>query len=239
MKKFLNIIIISLLSMNIYAFDGKDKIITKLTTVLPAGAKIIDLTMTPVAGIYKLDLEEMQSVYVSSNGEFLIIGEIFQITNQGLLNVTELERDEERKNIISSLDNSELISFPAENELFSVVVFTDIDCGYCRKLHSEISEYNNLGISVNYAAFPRSGLQSESYSKIVGAWCSEEPAQTLTGLKQGRDMNLSYCENNPVEKHYGIGRKIGVTGTPAIISNSGQLIPGYVPAKDLLSRLQG
>ena len=239
MNKFLNIIIISLLSMNIYAFDGKDEIITKLTTVLPAGAKIIDLTMTPVAGIYKLDLEEMQSVYVSSDGEFLIIGEIFQITNQGLLNVTELERNEERKNIISSLDNSELISFPAENELFSVVVFTDIDCGYCRKLHSEISEYNNLGISVNYAAFPRSGLQSESYSKIVGAWCSEEPAQTLTGLKQGRDMNLSYCENNPVEKHYGNGRKIGVTGTPAIISSSGQLIPGYVPAKDLLSRLQG
>ena len=239
MNKFLNIIIISLLSMNIYAFDGKDEIITKLTTVLPAGAKIIDLTMTPVAGIYKLDLEEMQSVYVSSDGEFLIIGEIFQITNQGLLNVTELERNEERKNIISSLDNSELISFPAENELFSVVVFTDIDCGYCRKLHSEISEYNNLGISVNYAAFPRSGLQSESYSKIVGAWCSEEPAQTLTGLKQGRDMNLSYCENNPVEKHYTIGRKIGVTGTPAIISSSGQLIPGYVPAKDLLSRLQG
>lgn len=239
MNKFLNIIIISLLSMNIYAFDGKDEIITKLTTVLPAGAKIIDLTKTPVAGIYKLDLEEMQSVYVSSNGEFIIIGEIFQITNQGLLNVTELERDEERKNIISALDNSELISFPAENELFSVVVFTDIDCGYCRKLHSEITEYNNLGISVNYAAFPRSGLQSESYSKIVGAWCSEKPAQALTGLKQGRDMNLSYCENNPVEKHYRLGRKIGVTGTPAIISNSGQLIPGYVPAKDLLSRLQG
>ena len=154
MNKFLNIIIISLLSMNIYAFDGKDELITKFTTVLPAGAKIIDLTKTPVAGIYKLDLEEMQSVYVSSDGEFLIIGEIFQITNQGLLNVTELERDEERKNIISALDNSELISFPAENELFSVVVFTDIDCGYCRKLHSEISEYNNLGNLCKLCSIP-------------------------------------------------------------------------------------
>ena len=239
MNKFLSIVIIFLLSMNIYAFNGKEELITKLTAVLPAETKIVDLTKTPVANIYKLDLEDMQSVYVSSDGDFLIIGEIFKITDQGFLNVTELERDAERKSIILALDNSELISFPAENELFSVVIFTDIDCGYCRKLHGEISEYNNLGISVNYAAFPRSGLQSESYSKIVGAWCSEEPAQTLTGLKQGRDMNLSYCENNPVEKHYRLGRKIGVTGTPAIISNSGQLIPGYVPAKDLLSRLQG
>ena len=92
---------------------------------------------------------------------------------------------------------------------------------------------------MNYAAFPRSGLQSESYSKIVGAWCSEKPAQTLTGLKQGRDMNLSYCENNPVEKHYRLGRKIGVTGTPAIISEDGQLFPGYYSPDDLLAKLKG
>jgi len=239
MKNFTKLLIIALLSINIFAFESKDKIISKLTTVLPEGAKITDLTETPVDGIYKLDLEEMQSVYVSSDGDFLIIGEIFQITNQGLLNVTELERDLERKNLISELDKSELISFPAENEKFSVVVFTDIDCGYCRKLHSEINEYNELGISIHYAAFPRSGLQSESYSKIVGAWCSKKPSQTLTTLKQGKNTNLFYCEDSPVEKHYRLGRKIGVTGTPAIISSSGQLIPGYVPADDLLKRLQG
>ena len=103
----------------------------------------------------------------------------------------------------------------------------------------EINEYNKLGISIHYAAFPRSGLQSESYSKIVGAWCSKKPSQTLTTLKQGKNTNLSYCEDSPVEKHYRLGRKIGVTGTPAIISSSGQLIPGYVPADDLLKRLQG
>ena len=178
MKNFTKLLIIALLSINIFAFESRDKIISKLSTVLPEGAKITDLTETPVDGIYKLDLEEMQSVYVSSDGDFLIIGEIFQITNQGLLNVTELERDLERKNIISELDKSELISFPAENEKFSVVVFTDIDCGYCRKLHSEINEYNELGISIHYAAFPRSGLQSESYSKIVGAWCSKTVSYT-------------------------------------------------------------
>ena len=144
MNKFLSIVIIFLLSMNIYAFNGKEELITKLTAVLPAETKIVDLTKTPVANIYKLDLEDMQSVYVSSGGDFLIIGEIFKITDQGFLNVTELERDAERKSIILALDNSELISFPAENELFSVVIFTDIDCGYCRKLHGEISEYLSL-----------------------------------------------------------------------------------------------
>ena len=239
MKRLIKILCITFLSINIHAFDGKDEFISKLSTLIPEGATIVDVTKTPVEGIFKLDLLDMQSVYVSEDGNFLIIGEIFQITTNSLINLTEFERDIERKNLIADIDKSELISFTAENEIFSVTIFTDIDCGYCRKLHTEISEYNKLGISINYAAFPRSGLQSESYSKIVGAWCSNDPKKTLTALKQGKNINISDCDDHPVEKHYRLGRKIGVTGTPAIISDRGQLIPGYVPAEELLKRLQG
>jgi thiol:disulfide interchange protein DsbC len=239
MKRFIKILCITFLSINIHAFDGKDEFISKLSTLIPEGATIVDVTKTPVEGVFKLDLLDMQSVYVSADGNFLIIGEIFQITNNKLINLTEFDRDIERKDLIADIDKSELISFTAANEIFSVTIFTDIDCGYCRKLHSEISEYNKLGISINYAAFPRSGLQSESYSKIVGAWCSNDPKKTLTALKQGKNIYISDCDDHPVEKHYRLGRKIGVTGTPAIISDRGQLIPGYVPAEELLKRLQG
>ena len=239
MNKYKYLLIAILLSSSIQAFEGKNILIEKLSNVLPEGAQIIDITETPIKGIYKLDLKEMQSVYISADGDFLIVGDIFQITTNGLMNVTEFERSKERIKLISEISKSELISFPAKNELYSVTIFTDIDCGYCRKLHNEIHEYNNLGISINYAAFPRSGLQSQSYSKIVGAWCSDNPNKTLTELKQGKDIKFQYCDNHPVEKHYRLGREIGVTGTPAIISNNGQLIPGYVPALDLLERLQG
>ena len=239
MKISYKVLFIFLFSINAYADIEKNEMITKLTNVLPEGVNIVDINATPVEGVFKLDIEDMQSVYVSKDTNFIIVGEIFQITSNGLVNLTEREKDIERKEIISMMDKNEFISFPAKNELFSVIIFTDIDCGYCRKLHGEIGEYNDVGISINYAAFPRSGLQSESYSKIVGAWCSNERNKTLTGLKQGKDINISYCENHPVEKHYNIGRQIGVTGTPAIISTNGQLIPGYISPKELLKILQG
>jgi thiol:disulfide interchange protein DsbC len=118
-----------------------------------------------------------------------------------------------------------------------ITVFTDVDCGYCRKFHSEIEDYNAQGITVNYVAFPRSGLESESYNKIVSAWCSSDPKGTLTALKEGRDPALKLCQDHPVEDHYLLGQRIGITGTPAIISSSGDLLPGYLPPMELLKKL--
>ena len=138
MNKYKYLLITIIISSSIQAFDGKDILIEKLSNVLPEGAQIVDIMETPIEGIYKLDLKEMQSVYVSADGDFLIVGDIFQITANGLINVTEFERSKERIKLISKISKSELISFPAKNELFSVTIFTDIDCGYCRKLHSEI-----------------------------------------------------------------------------------------------------
>ena len=118
-----------------------------------------------------------------------------------------------------------------------MIIFTDVDCGYCRKFHNEINDFNDLGITVNYVAFPRSGLASDSYNKIVTAWCSTAPKDTLTKMKEGLDVQLSMCQNHPVEKHFLLGQKIGITGTPAIIKSNGELLPGYLPPEELLTRL--
>jgi thiol:disulfide interchange protein DsbC len=132
----------------------------------------------------------------------------------------------------------EFISFKANNELHVVTIFTDVDCGYCRKLHNQISEYNDLGISVRYAAFPRSGIGTEAFSKMVGAWCSNNPKKSLTSLKNNKKIDLSICDNQPVSKHYVIGQRIGVTGTPAIFTASGEIIPGYLSPDDLIQKLK-
>ena len=99
--------------------------------------------------------------------------------------------------------------------------------------------YNEAGITVNYAAFPRSGIGTETFSKMVGAWCSNNPKESITKLKNGKKLKLSFCDSQPVAKHYAIGNKIGVTGTPAIVSSKGELLPGYHSAEDLLSKLKG
>ena len=139
---------------------------------------------------------------------------------------------------MSEINNNELISFPSKNELYSVTVFTDVDCGYCRKLHKEIMGYNKLGITINYAAFPRSGIGTEAFTKMVGAWCSNNPKESLTNLKNGKNPKLNFCDSQPIAKHYAIGKKLGITGTPAIVSEDGQLFPGYYSPEDLLEKLK-
>jgi thiol:disulfide interchange protein DsbC len=119
-----------------------------------------------------------------------------------------------------------------------VTIFTDVDCGYCRKLHNQIEEYNNLGITINYAAFPRSGLGTDSFTKMVNAWCSDNTKLSLTRLKNNKEVDVNFCDNQPVSKHYAIGKKLGVTGTPAIFSTEGILIPGYLSPEDLLTKLK-
>jgi thiol:disulfide interchange protein DsbC len=119
-----------------------------------------------------------------------------------------------------------------------VTVFTDVDCGYCRKLHNQIEEYNKLGITINYAAFPRSGLGTDSFTKMVNAWCSDNTKLSLTRLKNNKEVAANFCDNQPVSKHYAIGKKLGVTGTPAIFSTDGILIPGYLSPDGFINKIK-
>jgi thiol:disulfide interchange protein DsbC len=185
-----------------------------------------------------VDIGDLQPIYASKDGNFFLYGEMYAIKNGELLNTTKQEISLNRKAILDSeLSEKDFITFAAADEKHVITVFTDVDCGYCRKFHGEIEDYNAQGITVNYVAFPRSGLESESYNKIVSAWCSSDPKGTLTALKEGRDPELKLCQDHPVEDHYLLGQRIGITGTPAIISSSGDLLPGYLPPMELLKKL--
>ena len=144
-----------------------------------------------------------------------------------------------KKNLYESINNKsskkELISLRQINH--NIFVFTDVDCGYCRQFHNQIDEYLELGIRVNYLAYPRAGIGSDSFNKISSAWCNEDPNFSLTLLKQGKDIETKLCEDNPVEKHFNLGNTIGVQGTPSIITDEGKMIPGYLPPQDLLNIL--
>ena len=131
-----------------------------------------------------------------------------------------------------------MIIFPSKtsNTLATITVFTDIDCGYCRKLHREIGMLNELGVTVRYLGFPRAGVGSDSYKKIVAAWCSKDPMDALTRAKLGQDIEDLYCDN-PIEKQLMLGEKLGVSGTPAIFFEDGTLQPGYIEARKMATLL--
>ena len=231
--------IVTVLLFSIFIVSDETLINEKITTILPPGTNIESIEVSEFPGIYKVYFGDIQPLYVSENGNFFIYGDMFNVNANEIINLTEKDILEKRKVLMQDINNDELIKFEAKNELFAVTVFTDVDCGYCRKLHDEIATYNEAGITINYAAFPRSGIGTETFSKMVGAWCSNNPKDSITKLKNGKKLKLSFCDSQPVAKHYAIGNKIGVTGTPAIVSSKGELLPGYHSAEDLLSKLKG
>jgi thiol:disulfide interchange protein DsbC len=233
-----NSLISFILIFSVSVSASQENIRESLKNILPDGTVIELIEPSPIPGIYAVYYGDLQPIYVTLDGSFFIYGDIYKININSISNITEKSVAERRKLILQNIPSEELISFKSSNEQFSVIVFTDVDCGYCRKLHNQIDEYNSLGISINYAAFPRSGLGTSAFTKMVGAWCSDNPKDSMTKLKNNSTLDISFCENQPVSKQYIIGKKLGVDGTPAIFSMDGEMFPGYIEPEELLLRLK-
>lgn len=200
---------------------------------LAPGADSIAVSETPVDGILQVQIGG-DIVYTSANGRYLFQGRIIDLDTRA--DLTEQAKSTQRLELMHEIDATTQISFEPENPEYELIVFTDIDCGYCRKLHQQIDEYNEQGIGIRYMAFPRAGIGSDSYTKFVSAWCAEDKKGALTMAKMGNDPEPLQCEN-PIAEQYQLGVQMGVTGTPALLMADGQLIPGYVPPEKLKERL--
>lgn len=200
---------------------------------LAPGADSIAVSETPVDGILQVQIGG-DIVYTSSDGRYLLQGRIIDLDTRA--DLTEQAKSTQRLELMGGIDESKQIAFAPENPEYELVVFTDIDCGYCRKLHMQMAEYNEQGIGIRYMAFPRAGIGSDSYSKFVSAWCAEDQQGALTLAKMGNEPEPMQCEN-PIAEQYQLGVALGVTGTPALLMSDGQLIPGYVPPEKLKERL--
>ncbi|MEG3192516.1 DsbC family protein [Lysobacter sp. D1-1-M9] len=179
-----------------------------------------------------------QVVYVSDDGRYLFVpgsgGALFDATARK--NLSEAALSSARKELLATIPDSERIVFAPANPVHTVTVFTDVECGYCRKLHEEIEDYNAQGIAVEYLAFPRMGLGSEDYDKMVAVWCAADRRQALTDAKAERAVPSRECTNT-VNMQYDIGRRVGLTGTPMILAEDGTQLGGYVPPAALRAAL--
>jgi thiol:disulfide interchange protein DsbC len=192
---------------------------------------------SPMAGLYEVQVKGGPLLYIDADGRHFIAGDLFAVQKSGFVNLAEQGRQKERAELIAAVKPEDMIIFAPENPKATIAVFTDVDCGYCRKLHSEVAELNELGIAVHYLAFPRAGLGSPSFRKIASAWCAKDPGAALTSLKNGEEIPENVCADNPVAAQILLGEKVGVNGTPALVLEDGTLVPGYRPAKELAKLL--
>ncbi|MDN3639776.1 DsbC family protein [Simiduia curdlanivorans] len=213
------------------------RLTAKISAAVPHMA-VEGVTLGPFPGIYAVKLANGPVVYTDVAGDLFIAGDLYRIQGGRLIDVGELEMQKDRKPKLAALDNKDMIVYPAKGKTRGAIyVFTDVDCGFCRKLHQEVPALNAAGVEVRYLAYPRAGLRSESYNKLARAWCSDDQQGTLTRLKSGLDIQSAVCPQNPIAKQYEFGSSIGVRGTPAIFLESGELISGYRTSDVLLEAL--
>lgn len=237
MKANIILILASLLGSTIsQAGSVEDSIAEKLKSISPQ-LQARSVKPAPIDGFYVVVLREGQMIYTDKEASFFFTGELYQTGPTGITNLTENSKQSLRLSLLSDISPSETINFTPTGEVkASIVVFTDITCGYCRKLHSEMDDINARGIEVRYLAFPRAGTNSQAYRDMVSVWCADNPQQAMTDAKLGHPVVSKACDN-PVARQYQLGQQFDVAGTPTLIFADGSVAPGYLPAERLAAKL--
>lgn len=212
-------------------------VLENLKKILPQGLNINFYEESEIENFYVVNVANNQILYVSNDFKYVFAGDVISLDNGAPSSLNELYQAKLVKQVMSLLEDTRTINFTAENEKHLIKVFTDISCGYCRLLHSQIDDYLALGISIEYYGFPRDGLQTQVFEDMQSAWCSDDPKLSITKLKAGDDVERKTCQN-PIQMHYEYGQLLGITGTPSIFLSNGQKLSGYIPASELIKIIE-
>ncbi|MGX9459983.1 bifunctional protein-disulfide isomerase/oxidoreductase DsbC [Shewanella sp. A14] len=204
----------------------------KLTSTL--GISVMSIEQSPIDGLYQA-LTDKGVLYVTKDGSKLMHGSLYDIDN-GMKNLTEAALAGPRIKSLKPFE-SEMLVYKAKNEKHVVTVFTDVDCGYCRKLHNQMAGYNDLGITIRYLAYPRAGIPSANADEMQAVWCAKDPLKAMTDAKNGLNVKAASC-NIDISAQYKLGTSFGINGTPALILENGVMVPGYQAPADLLRTIE-
>ena len=207
----------------------------ELAKKLPDNVKPEELAATPIPGIYELT-RGSEVGYVSSDGRYFFSGELHDLHTRA--NITESRKSETRRKKLAGVSEKDMIIYGPASAAHTITVFTDIDCSYCRRLHNDVAQLNQLGIRVRYLFYPRSGPGTDSWSKAESVWCASDRKEALDRAMRGQPVPAGKCDASAVRRHFELGDAIGVDGTPGIFTKAGAYQPGYLPPQQMLARLQ-
>jgi len=199
------------------------------------GAEASDVAVSPIPGLYEVTMGGLIA-YVSADGKYLLSGNVYDLDTQ--VNLTASRRNSARAKALAAASESNMIVFGPANAKMTVTVFTDIDCGFCRKFHSQIADVNKAGVRVRYMFFPRTGPATESWTKAEQVWCAADRRDALTRAKKGDTFKGKSCGDAAVKSQYELGSDLGVEGTPAIFTQNGDYVGGYLSPAELVQAIQ-
>ena len=209
--------------------EERERLAGLFESIEPANVK-----SSPIDGWYMIQKGSLVA-YISEDGRYLLQGDLIDLDTKA--NLSEESRTDARRELMSKVPNSDVILFSPDEPKYSVSVFTDVDCTYCRRLHNQIEQYMDNGIEVRYLLYPRGGPASAAWNTSEAVWCAKDRGEALTLAKQDREFESSECDASVVQDHYVLGQEVGLSGTPAIVLDDGELIAGYLPPDALKLRL--
>jgi thiol:disulfide interchange protein DsbC len=210
--------------------DVRARVVAKLP-----GAEPADVAASPIPGLYEVTMGGLIA-YVSADGKYLLSGNVYDLDSQ--VNLTASRRNAARSKALAAVSESNMIVFGPSNAKMTVTVFTDIDCGFCRKFHSQIADINKAGVRVRYLFFPRTGPDTESWIKAEQVWCATDRRDALSRAKKGEAVKARSCGDAAIKTQYDLGSDLGVEGTPAIFTQNGDYIGGYLTPAELVQAIQ-
>ena len=217
----------------------RDTINTSLGAASQGQLRVESLRETPMANVVEVILSSGEILFSDKSGRFMIAGEMYMTRPDGLVNLTAETRKDQVRELLAGVPEEQMVIFEPEGDVKATIsVFTDVDCTYCRRLHHDVEAINASGIRVRYLAYPRGGLESTAYPKMISVWCSDDRQRAITQAKNGQNLPARDCQN-PVLNHHSLGNRIGITGTPAIVLPDGTLIPGYMDVDRLTATVLG
>jgi len=233
MNKLIKIAACTLFGLTLSVAQADENAIRQELAKAMPSVKVGSVKPSEINGLYEVTVGG-NIVYVSDDAKYLIQGHLIDVAAR--TDLTEAKLGSTRKQALEKLGVDKMIVFKPKTSKYTVSIFTDIDCGYCRKLHSEIDQYMAEGITIQYLFFPRAGKGSDSYHKAISVWCADDRKAALTAAKKGDTPPAKTCDN-PVDEHMQLAEEFEVKGTPMIVTEKGNIFPGYLPAKQLAEAL--
>lgn len=232
MKRML-LVVLTLTSFAACAQPDTEKLRAELGKSMP-NVTVGEIKPTPVPGIYEVNVNN-QLVYVTEDGKYLLTGDLIDLAAR--VNLTEQQREKGMLSAINAMSEDKMIVIGPRNPKHVITVFTDVDCPYCAKLHKEVPELVKNDVKVRYVFFPRAGEGSGSFKRSVAVWCAKDRVAAIGAAKAGQSLEMKTCPN-PVSEHLQLAQALQLQGTPTIVSSTGKVIPGFVPAARLLAILE-
>ncbi|PID33586.1 MAG: hypothetical protein CR955_01810 [Thiotrichales bacterium] len=232
MKKILFTALLALSSFTAFADNGVD--LTLLKERVGDAAEIKGVKPSVIDGLFEVEVGG-QIIYLTADGEKVISGDIYDLKNKK--SVTEEASNKLRKAILATVADADKIIYKAKNEKYKVTIFTDVSCPYCTKIHNEVPKFNDLGITVEYLAFPRAGIGSRTAKQMQKVWCAENRTVALTNAKVKDVFPTKTCDGKQVAQQYKLGEQLGIRATPTMVLSDGEILPGYIKPDELAEYL--